>query len=267
MHQSKKRVFFAFETQAPWPEDLPPGRLLKAEDRHLTFAFLGEVDASQLLQKLNECPSPLFKVGLTGFFSKCLFLPPLHPNVVAWNIQWLDEDKQLTNYRAHFLEWLKSIGFQAKDTNPNWLCHVTLSRKPFLKEPWLHSFTPLPLFISNIHLYESLGHSLYKPLWTFPLISPFEEIEHTADIAYLIKGENLRQIYLHAFTALAFRFPAFLAYKKTTNFENLDDVIIGLNEGIAEADAHIGCPFKAISFHGQIEQHHSILKWEMIVDV
>ncbi|MBN9378811.1 MAG: hypothetical protein BGO14_03635 [Chlamydiales bacterium 38-26] len=267
MHKSKKRAFFAFDTHAPWPETLPSGRLLKAEDRHMTLAFLGEVDESQLLHKLKEFPPPPFQVGLAGFFSACVFLPPLHPNVVAWNIQWLDEDKQLIHYRAHFLEWLKSIGFHAKETNPDWLCHVTLSRKPFEKEQWLHSFTPLPFFISNIHLYESLGHSAYTPLWTYPLISPFEEIEHTADIAYLIKGENLGQIYLHALAALAFRFPAFLAYKKPKNFENLDDVIIGLNDVISETDAHIGCPFKAISFHGQLEQDDSILKWEMIVDV
>lgn len=267
MHRSKKRVFFAFDTQAPWPETLPSGRLLKAEDRHMTLAFLGEVDESQLLQKLKEFPPPPFQVGLAGFFSACLFLPPLHPNVIAWNIQWLDEDQQLLNYRAYFLEWLKFVGFQTRDTNQNWLCHVTLARKPFVKEQWLDSFYPLPLFISNIHLYESLGHSSYAPLWTFPLVSPFEEIEHTADIAYVIKGENLRQIYQHALIALAFRFPAFLAYNKQKNFDNLDDVIIGLNAVIAEADAHIGCPFKAISFHGQLEQDHSILKWEMIVDV
>ena len=50
--------------------------------------------------------------------------------------------------------------------------------------------------------------------------------------------------------------------------ETLDDVVIALNERIARMDSEVGCPLKAVSFHGEIEVlSPSLLQWEMIVDV
>ena len=268
MKEHKKRVFFAVEVRAPWPEHFPRGRLLETEDRHATLAFLGEISYKQLIHQLTtEFPAPPFKVGLVGTFSKCLFLPPRHPHVVAWDVQWLDDSKILNSYRQTFLNWLKQLNYHPKEHPGQWLCHVTLCRKPFDANDWKKSFKPLPMSIHGFHLYESLGQSKYKPLWSYPLIPPFQEIEHTADIAYLIHGENLHQLHHHAQAALAFRYPLLVNYMRSCPLGKLEDIIIDLNDVIAKADAEIGCPFKAISFHGNIEIRDSILQWEMIVDV
>jgi hypothetical protein len=40
-----------------------------------------------------------------------------------------------------------------------------------------------------------------------------------------------------------------------------------LNEAIARVDEQMGTPFKAVSFHGDIQEEEGVLKWEMIVDV
>jgi RNA 2',3'-cyclic 3'-phosphodiesterase len=269
MHENKKRVFFGVDVKAPWPDTLPHGRLLAPEDRHATLAFLGEVSHDFLLQELQKnFPTPSFKVGIVGHFSKCLFLPPRHPNVVAWEVEWMDPSQPLLDFRQKLLEWLRARDYHPKEHEGEWLCHVTLCRKPFHIEDWKKSFRPLPLAIHGIHLYESLGHSSYKSIWSYALIAPFQEIEHTADIAFLIHGENLKQIHQHAQSALAFRFPALIPFMQSNDpLENHDDIIMSLNTMIAQADAAIGCPFKAISFHGQIEPKNSVLQWEMIVDV
>ena len=91
----------------------------------------------------------------------------------------------------------------------------------------------------------------------------------TGDIAYLIRGENIKQISIHAQATLAFEFPYLLRLMNDDpKEETLDDVIISLNEMVRKADAKVGCPFKAVSFHGELtETSDNILQWEMIVDV
>lgn len=267
MDDSKKRVFFGLQVKAPWPEHLPHGRILNPEDRHATLAFLGDVPYSPLFQNLKHFPSPSFKVGPAGIFTECLFLPPRHPNVVAWDVQWIGDSHEIVEFRQNLIEWLKQKNYHPKEHEGPWLCHVTLCRKPFEYSQWKKDFIPLPVIVNAIHLYESLGNLTYKPLWSFPLISPFQEIEHTADIAFNINGENPTQLYHHAQIALAFRYPALIPYMNDHQFVHLEDIIIALNEIIAKTDGAIGCPFKAISFHGQIKENNSTLQWEMIVDV
>ncbi len=40
--EEEKRLFFGAEVSAPWPKELPQGRVLEEKARHLTLAFLGE---------------------------------------------------------------------------------------------------------------------------------------------------------------------------------------------------------------------------------
>lgn len=265
MKEIKKRLFFGCEASAPWPIDYPSGRIIDPSYRHLTLAFLGNVLYSPLEEILPEFPGPPFKISPIGFFDQCLFLPKHHPHVAAWNVKWLN-DPPFESFRQQFAAWLKSHHYPI-DRRP-FLPHVTIARSPFSSEEWKKSFTSLPMMATGIHLYESVGNLVYKPLWSLPFPLAFEEVSHTADLAFHIKGETMEQLHLHAEMALAFKHPPLIEYIKQVTLEkNLDDIVMALNELISISDQEIGSPFKAVSFHGDIEKENNILKWEMIVDV
>lgn len=263
-----KRLFLAFEVHAAWPAEYPEGRILAESDRHLTVAFFGNVDFNAVLEALKNIPLPPFLIGLCGRFDKCLFLPTHHPHVVAWRIDLGKNGKTVNDYIFSLQMSLANSGFKLQ-LHKEFLPHVTLCRSPFKVQDWKKQFSPLPCIVKDLHLYESLGHSQYKPIWSYALIPPFEEIEHTADIAYKINGENLEQLQKHAITALSFRFPQFLNYiQENSKVDSLEMLISNLNAFIAKADGDIGCPIKAVSYHGTVKQETNYtLSWEMIVDV
>lgn len=263
-----KRLFLGLEVSAPWPEKFPDGRLLETADRHMTLAFLGDTDYQKMSALLPSLPAFPFRVGIPAHFDRCLFLPERHPHVVAWHVNFWDGSAAIEQYQKQLQEWLRTHEFHV-NTRDQFLPHVTLCRSPFRIGEWKQNFTQLPLIIKNMHLYQSLGRSKYQSCWKFPLIPPFEEIEHTADIAFRICGANILQLYRNAFAALAFKFPTLLQFfSNPAAIESVDDVVMKLNEAICQADAKDGCPFKAVSFHGEIKQaEDQTLKWEMIVDV
>ena len=267
MQDQMKRLFFGIEIHAPWPPHFPKGRLLDENHRHLTLAFLGNVDYEPLRELLNHFPKVSLKIGHVGYFDSCVVLPPSHPHVVAWHAHWLNEHSPIINFQKILSDWLTSHGYSL-EKRP-WMPHVTLCRQPFDAHIWMKNFIPLPFYASSIHLYESVGHLQYVPLWSYPIKAPFEEINHTADMAFVIRGENLQQLYQHAFTALAFKAPEFIEFfRPVDSFSHLDDIIMALNDILSRADRAIGCPLKAISFHGEIVPlQESLLQWEMIVDV
>ena len=265
--EEQKRLFFGFEVHAPWPFSLPKARMVASIDRHLTIAFLGMTSTSKIEQILPEVPKPSFRVGPIGIFDKCLFLPKRESRVVAWHAIPIGTSNPITLYQKELTAWLRQNGYPLEERD--FLFHVTLGRAPFVKEEWEKEFITLPLFYQNLHLYESIGHLSYKPIWSYPLLPPFEEIEHVADIAFGINGETLSQIYLHAQLALAFTFPEIIPFFDVRfSKTSIEDIIIGLNQIVTEADKEIGCPFKAVSFHGDIQKRDgNLLHWEMIVDV
>jgi 2'-5' RNA ligase len=233
--------------------------------RHITLAFLGSVPSAKIPALLAKIPTPSFKIAPVARSDRLLFLPETSPRVIAADVQWFAEDP-LIAYQQTLADWLRAQAFALEEGPPLW--HVTVARAPFSKEEWKEGIGPLPLYIEAICLYESLGNLTYQPLWSFPLLPPFVEVEHTADLAFWIYGEDLAQIYLHARIALAFRFPPLLAYFGTEAPGSLEESIMALNHLIATCDAAIGCPFKAVSFHGElIQEASSLLKWEMIIDV
>lgn len=251
-----KRLFFGTEVHAPWPESLPKGRMLNPAHRHVTLAFLGDILFSP---RLEQAPRPQFKIGKAGHFNACLKLS----HVMAWQMEWWDES--IKEYQHTLSDWLKLQGYTL-DTR-EWNPHLTLCREPFNRKDWEISFKPLPFYTSAIHLYESVGNLEYIPIWTHPILAPFEEFDHTADMAFKVRGKTIEELYHNAFTALSFKEPAFLELMPQKSVKTLDDLVIGLNQIIARIDGTIGCPFKAVSFHGKIIPEEDYLTWEMIVDV
>ncbi len=270
LDENKKRLFFALEAHALWPSKLPNGRILEEKTRHLTLSFLGWVkEPSKLIEKLNFFPIPPFKVGLAGCFDKCLFLPQGHPRIVAWNVKWLENPAFLEIFQKELESWLQQQGFHPDKRHDEFLPHVTIGRAPFDPHHWKRSFIPLPMFIKDLHLYESLGHLQYEPRWTWPLMPPFEEFDHTADIAFQVHAETLDQLQIHAFMALAFKCPELLEFAPLLKSPGKqEDIVANLNQIVAQGDLKTGCPFKAVSYHGEIyEKADGTLTWEMIVDV
>jgi SHS2 domain-containing protein len=258
IENDEKRLFFGAEVISPWPDTFPPGRMI--QDWHITLAFLGNSSYSSLMEILPQFPKPEFKIGPAGICDKILFLPKKNPRVAAYHIKWLENG--LTSFQKILIEWLDI------EDKREFLSHVSIARSPFDAQMWEESFVPLPIYIKGIHLYESVGNLHYESRWHFPLIPPFEEFEHTADIAFRIYGENCEQLYIHAHLALSFFFSPFISYFIEKQMNNVEEIIMALNENIERADAEIGTPFKAVSYHGESKKNQAhILEWEMIVDV
>lgn len=263
--KDEKRLFFAAETIADWPCEFPSGRILDEENRHFTLAFLGSTSLPQLLEKMKTIPTPSFHVGIGGYSKDWIFLPHDQPRVIAVEVETFSDD--LVIYQKTLADWLKQQGYLQKENRP-FLPHITVARGSFDIEEWKKIPCLIPFYISSITLMESLGNSNYKPLWKYPLTPPFEEIEHTADIAFLIRGKTIQDLWLHAQLALAFKFPPLISFfSKEKEFTSLDTVIAALNGLIARADLEIGVPFKAVSYHDELTYHSNHLEWKMIVDV
>ncbi|MDP1835777.1 MAG: hypothetical protein Q8K75_07600 [Chlamydiales bacterium] len=257
------RVFFGLEVEAPWPERLPAGRLVPANGRHMTVAFLGNASEERIHQLLNAMPQQPFSVGGVGVTDRCFFTP----NVVAWHLKWLGDGSPYECYIAAIKDHCKGLNFEI-DARP-FLPHVTIARQPFEADEWKAAFSPIPVVVKALHLYQSLPQLDYRPIWTSEFIPPFVEIEHEADIAFHIQAENMQQLGCNAQAALLFKFPDLIPFLETIpEGVTLDKIIQSLNRTIAIADSQIGSSVKAVSYHGEVTSNaDGLLSWEMIIDV
>jgi RNA 2',3'-cyclic 3'-phosphodiesterase len=263
----KKRLFLGMEVIAPWPQSFPDGRILLETDRHLTLLFLGENDPATIIHLLHDFPDPGFRLGLAALFDRPVFLPHREPKTAGWHIRFLEQKEFFLDFRKKVKGWFLEKGLDIHEPTENFLAHVTIARPPFVIQDWKKAFQPLPLFLKNIQLYESLGSSHYKICWSHEILAPFEAIEHTADVAFLIRGTSFEQLFIHAALALAFQFPPLTRYGEEVKPQGLDELIYQLNLIVARADAAEGCPFKAVSYHSVMSDRENMLEWEMIVDV
>lgn len=265
--KATERLFFGFEVDSPWPERLPFGRLLEPRHRHMTLAFLGDVEREKLTEKLTSFPRLGRPIGFVGQFDRLFFLPRSHPRVVAWHVDWLEPATSLLLFHETLLNWLEEEGYTPDRRHP-FTPHVTLARSPFSFHEWKKQFRPSVCMIKAIHLYRSEGNLHYRSMWNTSFDAPFEEIDHTADQAFLVRGTDMQMLFLHARAALAWSFPELLPYFGEEQISDHNECIIALNQLISRADQEVGVPLKAVSFHGEIVQKKEhLIEWEMIIDV
>lgn len=271
------RLFFGFEVVAEWPPFLQErpaedcslftetGKILDPTMRHITVAFLGSHALTEGDIFWHSLPMLPCLIGPVALADCLLFLPETASRVVAARVQWLEIPESVIAWQKAFVSALRAL----KYTQPlfEWVPHLTLARGPFEKKWWQEHFSFFPFFVRALHLYESLGHSQYRSLWSYPLLAPFEELPHTADRAWKIRGESIEQIHRHAQIALGMQQPKLLRYMDSSLQADLDRIVIDLNQMITVCDSVEGSEFKAVSFHGQLQKEGSILTWEMVVDV
>jgi len=262
------RLFFGFQIEAAWPKMLPLGRLVAEKERHLTALFLGEQDRQKMVDLVKTLPQPGFAIGPAGIFTECLFFPKKHPRCIVWKIDWLTHSDPFFAFQKALQDIFVAQNI-VKEEKRDFVPHVTISRPPFHPKEWQKTFTPLPVIATGLHLFESLGHSTYRSLWHMPFIEAYREIEHTADMAFSIRGSTIYELHQHAQLALASAYPPFIGYfAKDPHVDTLEDLISDLNALISHTDSTIGCPLKAVSYHGDIKQgSKNVLEWEMIIDV
>ena len=247
------RCFFGLEAKAPWPASFPNGRIVDESSRHLTLAFLGNTEN---IPDCDKLPKPQFKIGKVAKTTELLFLS----NVVACNVEFFGECDAIKTYQTELLAAL------SLETKKDFLPHVTIARAPKDKSAW--TLEPMPLLFGPLHLYESMGDLTYKPIWTHEIIWPFEEIPHTADIAFLVRGENLSELCFHAQIALAFAYPELLPYANEVQTNSFEEIVVALNKIVTGADLDFGSPIKAVSFSGDAHEiDGGLLQWEMIIDI
>lgn len=249
-----------FQIEAPWPEEMPKGQIIPENQRYLKIAELP--DFSDLSLKQLNVFAPKRHLGGVGVFDSSSFFSSDQPQEIDWKVH----SEEFLTFQNRLLEELRTLPLRVETLNyPSLL----ICCSPSNPVEWQEAFIPLPFKTKTLHLYEQKGPCDFHSHWSFSFISPFEEKEHTADMAFNVYGENLQEIYRHAFIALAFKMPELLPFFiPLPHIHHLDDIIIALNQSVSAADAAMGCPLKAVSFHGDLVHLDPLtLQWEMIVDV
>jgi 2'-5' RNA ligase len=254
----KSRLFFGFEITAPPKLKLPPARHLHEKDRHITFAFLGDVDLNALLEHLQRFPAPEFGLGLVGEFSEVAFFPSHHPHAVVWKVQFHHKERAVRTFHHDLNKWLKVIGFRPVDPEREWVPHVTMGRQRFEQSKWREHFMPLPFVATKFHLYESVGDLKYEPRWSYVLESPFEDSEE----GLKVRGKTLQEILLHAQVGLSLKFPELWEYcQEASVLRHYRDLLTHLNKSIQGARGKFELPIHSVHAEEGVMEVGALLEW------
>jgi 2'-5' RNA ligase len=261
--KNKDTLFFGAKVVCNWPKSFPEGKVISNANRHITLVYIGKVDEEMFVSILNKIPDCNFQIGSCGFFDGVLFYPKTKPRVCAFNIFWMDE--KVVDFTKNLTESVKSIC----NIEPITSYHLSICRSPQSTSDWQEAFSPRGFYVESIELLKSLGSSEYKCLYEKRFHPPFIEIEHTADLAFSVFGFSFIELYENGFLALGFKDEKiFEFWKKCSQIDLLEDVVIKLNEAIYRLDEKYGTKLKAVCFHMDVKKSEDLMYvWEMVVDV
>jgi 2'-5' RNA ligase len=256
----KKRLLFGLEAHAPWPESLADVKTLKARHRHLTLVYFGDVSYKKLHDEIRYMPKPDFRVGPVAISDSSLSLSNRSPDMIAWHVDPFGSDL-INDYQYELVEYFTEKGYDFD--KKKYVKHITLGKSSLLKKEMKKSFKPLPLYFSNLHLYESLKGDQYEPIWTYDLLPPFEEGKGGQFILY---GESFQQIFLNAQIALAFKCPELVPFLDPSyQVRNLHDGGIRLTTLLNQAYRALKIPIEKATFLDSGKQDKGILSWPLQV--
>jgi hypothetical protein len=271
-HEGTIRCFIGFAVEGPWPASTLRDPLLLS-DRHLTILFLGQQPLTILLERCRRWHPQLWSAPLL-IAESWLRLPKEDPHVLALSTPPCTQADTLTHLidegRALFDPAPPpegEIGREEGRGQPpgrSWLPHVTVSRDPDQEANPL----ALPLWCADLHLYRSLPNRTYEPIWTWPIPRAFEEFDHPADRAFRCRGRTWPELALALLWALSQQVPELVqGAARCAQAASQADAVRILNQLLSEADARSPIPWKAVTFHGRVEQHKEGMVWEVVVDV
>ncbi|QVL57301.1 MAG: hypothetical protein KFB93_07945 [Simkaniaceae bacterium] len=255
----EKRLLFGFEVHAPWPEALPDIKTLKAKNRHLTLLFFGDTSYKKIHEHIRYMTKPSFRVGPVAISDSCLCLPNRSPDIITWHVESFGDDP-IDEYQRVIHDYFLEKGYDLE--RKKFIKHITLGKSIALKKQIKKAFSPLPLYFTNLHLYESLHGDRYEPIWTYDLLPPFEEKEEGHFILY---GESFQQVFLNAQIALAFKFPALVPFLDPNyKVRNLHDGGIRLTTIINQAFREAKVPIEKATFPDSGQEEKGLLTWDLI---
>lgn len=224
-----KRLFLGFEVDAPWFKNMPKGRMVAPESRHLTLAFLGEIDCGKRLKHLEHMPVFPCKVGAAGICKELIYLPVKKPNAVALSFKWLTQEELVLRFQQELTVWLQTFGYLASSGESVFLPHVTLARRPFQTREWTEIFYPLPMITTHLHLYESVGQLCYKPIWSKRVLQPISRmvLPQNTCTAFHLMANSYKDLWIHAWLGVSFIYPQVI-------LENFSDCVFEDLEGVEE---------------------------------
>lgn len=255
-----KRLLFGFEAHAPWPAVLPDEKTLKAKHRHLTLLYFGDISYKKVHDEIRYMPKPPFRVGPVAISDSSLSLPNRSPDIITWHVDSFGNDA-INDYQQELVEYFAEHDYDFE--RKKYIKHITLGKSGALKKEMKQNFKPLPLYCSNLHLYESFKGEQFEPIWTYDLLPPFEEQEGGQFILY---GESFQQVFLNAQIALAFKFPELVPFLDSSyQVRNLHDGGIRLTTLLNTAYRAIKIPIEKATFPDDGKQEKGILTWPLQV--
>ncbi|MEM8728146.1 MAG: hypothetical protein AAGE99_05540 [Chlamydiota bacterium] len=233
---------------------------MKTKKHYLTLLFFGNISYQTIHDHIRYMPKPPFRVGLVAIADSPLRLPKRSPDILTCRVEAFGENP-IDAYQRLIYDYFEEKGYDLE--GKKFVKHITLGKSLSIEEA-KRNFRPLPLYFSNLHLYEKHRGDHYEPIWTYDLLPPFEEKKRGH---FLLHGESFQRLFLNAQMALAFECPALVPFlDQSYVVRNLHDGGIRLKTLIDQAYRAVKTPIKQAIFSDRGDEEKGLLSWNLFVE-